>query len=295
MTKPLESRGFSPKPPYPHRRHRAPSLVVPAKAGTQGRGGRAGRPRPHPSRPLSSFPRSPPLVVPAKAGTQGRGGRAARPRPHPSRPLSSFPRAPSVVPAKAGTQGRGGRAGRPPPPTRRSRESGNPGQGRMRGASPSPPFTTPLVVPPLPPLSSFPRKREPRAGADARGVPRPPLVVPAPLPSFPRKRNPGQGRMRGASPSPPPFRRSRESGNPGQGRMRGASPVPPPPTTPEAPLRTEGGPKLTLTKSGARLRDDHPVARRVEPVALAALDRSPARGWRRSQCPPRTWALPSSS
>ena len=204
-----------------------PRPLVPAESGNPGQGRmRGASPCPPFTRPLV-VPRSPPLVVPAKAGTQGRGGPGRPPSPSlhdPSRRSSAL-----VVPAKAGTQGRGGRAGRPrphpsltppsfPDPSRRSRESGNPGQGRMRGASPSPPFTTPLVVPRSPPRSSFPRKPEPSAGRGA-----------------------------GASPTPP--------------------------TTTEAPLHTEGGPKFALTKSGARLRDDHPVARRVEPVALAALDR----------------------
>ena len=125
----------------------------------------------------------------------------------------------------------------PPPTTRRSRESGNPGQGRMRGASPVP-------------LSSFPRKREPRAGADARGVPvptlhdpsrrspPPPLVVPAKAGTQGRggcaaRPRPHPSRPLSSFPAPPlssfprPFRRSRESGNPGQGRMRGASPAHP--------------------------------------------------------------------
>ena len=145
-----------------------------------------------------------------------------------------------------------------PRPPRRSRESGNPGQGPGAGPSPLTSFLPPSPSPR--PLSSFPRKREPRAGARRGGVPRgpargrPPLVAPSlspsPLPHHRRSRAPlvvpakagtqGRGPARGrpplVAPSPSrhphsphrrsraPFRRSRESGNPGQGRGGVASP-----------------------------------------------------------------------
>ena len=104
--------------------------VVPAKAGTQGRGAARGRPSPAVAHP-------PPTVVPAQAGTspsatrtsapptpRRRGGsRTARParaglplrhqQPSPARPLHT------VVPAFAATQGRAERArGRLPLPPR---------------------------------------------------------------------------------------------------------------------------------------------------------------------------------
>ena len=120
--------------PAPPRRSRAPSsfprpLVVPAKAGTQGRGPDGGVPR------AGARTGASPGQGPGRGRPQGRGAARGRPplvapslsrHPHshttvvPAPPRRS--RAPLVVPAKAGTQGRGPAGWRP--------------QGRGAGASP---------------------------------------------------------------------------------------------------------------------------------------------------------------
>ena len=107
---------------------------------------------------------------------------------------------------------------------------------------------------------------ESRAGCGAAG--RPPSPVPRPRPR-PRPPSPvpvpvPRPRPRPPSPVPVPF----------------PVPVPVPPSPPPSPPTTHwgpppcgGGPQLWPRLVSRGLRDNHPVARRVEPVALAALDR----------------------
>ncbi len=151
----------------------------------------------------------------------------------------------------------------PPTPTvhRRSRESGNPGQGRCASIRPEPVEGPPLgVVTPAPPTrppriphasllrppSVIPAKAGIQRGTGAGGVPH---HQPPSHPQLPR--HPAVGALREA-PVPPerdptsatsstrrpahPHRRSRESGNPGQGRGEEASPSLVIPAHPHAPL-----------------------------------------------------------
>ena len=79
------------------------TIVVPAKAGTQGGGA-------HNTAANSAHPEPRETVIPAKAGIQGRGG-ASSTAANPAHPEPSSPAVPAntiVVPAKAGTQGGGG-------------------------------------------------------------------------------------------------------------------------------------------------------------------------------------------
>ena len=145
----------------------------------------------------SPQPQPLPLVIPAKSETQRWTGPRATVRAAIGRPLSSFPRKREPRDGRS----RGELPAAAAPSTRHSRESGNPGPGRAVG--------TPLVTPSSsPPLSSFPRKREPRDGPGRGHPPRHPFVPLAPLPSPPTKSgNPAMDRAEGNRPgghrSPP--------------------------------------------------------------------------------------------
>ena len=101
---PRRSEGDSPVVP-------APTTVVPAKAGTQGRGGARNTPA------TSTHPEPSSTVIPAKslprtrygAGIQRGGARSTAANPaHPEPNSSVVPAPTAVVPAEAGTQGTGG-------------------------------------------------------------------------------------------------------------------------------------------------------------------------------------------
>ena len=122
------------------------SIVVPAKAGTQGRGG-ARSTAANPAHPEPSSPVVPAhtTVVPAEAGTQGSGGRSTAANPaHPEPSSSVVPANTIVVPAKAVTQGGGG--------------------GRNTVANPAHPEPNSPVIP----AKSLPRTRY-GAGTQGRG------------------------------------------------------------------------------------------------------------------------------
>ena len=96
--------------PAPTPREPEPSsTVIPAKAGIQGDGGRSTVANPAHPEPRETVVPANTIVVPAKAGTQGGGGArntaANSTHPEPSSPV--VPANTIVVPAKAGTQGRG--------------------------------------------------------------------------------------------------------------------------------------------------------------------------------------------
>ena len=96
--------------PAPTPREPEPSSpVIPAKAGIQVDGGRSTVANPAHPEPRETVVPANTIVVPAKAGTQGGGGArntaANSTHPEPSSPV--VPANTIVVPAKAGTQGRG--------------------------------------------------------------------------------------------------------------------------------------------------------------------------------------------
>ena len=112
-----------------------------------------------PSPAISATPnrhsRAHPRVIPAKAGTQRGTGRGATPpppkdaTPPPQHPVVGAFREWPVPPQRDPHPSITASAYRPTQPHRRSRESGNPGQVRGRGASPPPAVPTPPSTPPV--------------------------------------------------------------------------------------------------------------------------------------------------
>ena len=100
---PRRSEGDSPVVPAQAEGNPDNTIVVPAKAGTQGRGvARPSKAGVHPE-PNSPVVPAPTTVVPAEAGTQGGGGGRNTAANSPVVPAPT-----TVVPAEAGTQGGGG-------------------------------------------------------------------------------------------------------------------------------------------------------------------------------------------
>ena len=179
------------------------TIVVPAKAGTQGRGvARPSKAGVHPE-PNSPVVPAPTTVVPAKAGTQGRGvSRPSKAGVHPE-PNSSVVPAPSCpsFPRKREPRGAGwldpARLEHILSPTHPSFPPPRPSFPRRReprGAGWLDPARLEYTLSPThpsfpPPLPSFPRKREPR-GAGCLDPARLEHMLSSTHPSFPRRREP---------------------------------------------------------------------------------------------------------